>query len=52
MYNVTMPKPFSMSFTVDAPKVRGRAVPKSQTHKDKRRKPRVSQRVSFRKDYQ
>lgn len=50
MYTVTMPKKESMTIVVPAVKGRGRAVPKSQTHKDKRRKAKVHQRASFRKE--
>jgi hypothetical protein len=50
MHVVTMRKQFSMSFSVDAPKGRGYAVPKCQKHKDKRRKPKVVERANFRKE--
>jgi hypothetical protein len=50
MYNVTMPKKESMTITVKTPKMRGVMPPKGQTHKDKRRKAKVHQRASFRKE--
>ena len=50
MHTVSMKKKFSMSFTVEAPKGRGFAIPIGSRFKDKRRKPKVQERASFRKE--
>lgn len=50
MHVVSMRKKFSMSFTVETPKVRGRGVPAGRTHKDKRRMPKCKQRANLRKE--
>jgi hypothetical protein len=50
MHVVTMKKRDSMTLVIHAPKGRGHAVPKGQTHKDKRRLPKVAERAKFRKE--
>lgn len=51
MYTVHMPKKDDMTIVVKPIKGRQRAVPKSQTHKDKRRTPKCHQRAALRKEF-
>lgn len=50
MHVVTMKKKDDMCLVIPAPKGRYRSAPKSQTHKDKRRLPKVALRAKLRKE--